>query len=148
MVSFVTSHVEASLTARNRPWNQVRILCLTSSPHIRRSQSDNERPYSTFSPEGRLFQVEYSLEAIKLGSTAIGVRPTPTLPPSSRHFSHDFIPGYEISSEEEAQSTMIWNPFHADKGLGRNIGRSHPRRRETRDIHPTGGLVRGENCRN
>jgi 20S proteasome subunit alpha 5 len=30
-------------------------------------------PRSTFSPEGRLFQVEYSLEAIKLGSTAIGV---------------------------------------------------------------------------
>jgi len=30
-------------------------------------------PFSTFSPEGRLFQVEYSLEAIKLGSTAIGV---------------------------------------------------------------------------
>lgn len=30
-------------------------------------------PLSTFSPEGRLFQVEYSLEAIKLGSTAIGV---------------------------------------------------------------------------
>jgi 20S proteasome subunit alpha 5 len=30
-------------------------------------------PCSTFSPEGRLFQVEYSLEAIKLGSTAIGV---------------------------------------------------------------------------
>ena len=35
---------------------------------------------STFSPEGRLFQVEYSLEAIKLGSTAIGVRTARCLP--------------------------------------------------------------------
>ncbi|KAM3501415.1 hypothetical protein MY10362_005579 [Beauveria mimosiformis] len=33
----------------------------------------SDRGINTFSPEGRLFQVEYSLEAIKLGSTAIGV---------------------------------------------------------------------------
>jgi 20S proteasome subunit alpha 5 len=31
------------------------------------------RGVNTFSPEGRLFQVEYALEAIKLGSTALGL---------------------------------------------------------------------------
>lgn len=33
-----------------------------------------DRGVNTFSPEGRLFQVEYAIEAIKLGSTAIGVK--------------------------------------------------------------------------
>uniref|UniRef100_A0A8C2V0D5 Proteasome subunit alpha type-5 n=1 Tax=Chinchilla lanigera TaxID=34839 RepID=A0A8C2V0D5_CHILA len=32
------------------------------------------RGVNTFSPEGRLFQVEYAIEAIKLGSTAIGIQ--------------------------------------------------------------------------
>jgi len=37
------------------------------------SRSDYDRGVNTFSPEGRLFQVEYAIEAIKLGSTAIGI---------------------------------------------------------------------------
>lgn len=38
------------------------------------TRSEYDRGVNTFSPEGRLFQVEYALEAIKLGSTVIGVR--------------------------------------------------------------------------
>ncbi|KAA6427551.1 MAG: 20S proteasome alpha subunit E [Trebouxia sp. A1-2] len=38
------------------------------------TRSEYDRGVNTFSPEGRLFQVEYAIEAIKLGSTAIGVK--------------------------------------------------------------------------
>ncbi|KAL0249445.1 hypothetical protein GEMRC1_004677 [Eukaryota sp. GEM-RC1] len=38
------------------------------------SSSEYDQGTNTFSPEGRLFQVEYAIEAIKLGSTAIGIR--------------------------------------------------------------------------
>lgn len=38
------------------------------------SRSEYDRGVNTFSPEGRLFQVEYAIEAIKLGSTAVGIR--------------------------------------------------------------------------
>jgi 20S proteasome subunit alpha 5 len=38
------------------------------------SRSEYDRGVNTFSPEGRLFQVEYALEAIKLGSTAVGIQ--------------------------------------------------------------------------
>mmetsp|Transcript_6615 Transcript_6615/g.11634 ORF Transcript_6615/g.11634 Transcript_6615/m.11634 type:complete len:245 (-) Transcript_6615:2558-3292(-) len=37
------------------------------------SKNEYDRGVNTFSPEGRLFQVEYAIESIKLGSTAIGI---------------------------------------------------------------------------
>jgi len=40
------------------------------------TRSEYDRGVNTFSPEGRLFQVEYAIEAIKLGSTAIGIQST------------------------------------------------------------------------
>ncbi|KAF8819620.1 putative proteasome subunit alpha type 5-2 [Cardiosporidium cionae] len=38
------------------------------------TRSEYERNVNSFSPEGRLFQVEYALGAIKLGSTAVGLQ--------------------------------------------------------------------------
>ena len=37
-------------------------------------KSEYDRGVNTFSPEGRLFQVEYAIEAIKLGSIALGIQ--------------------------------------------------------------------------
>jgi len=38
------------------------------------TRSDYDRGVNTFSPEGRLFQVEYAIAAINLGSTAVGIQ--------------------------------------------------------------------------
>lgn len=68
----------SKLTNLHRSRDQVSSSPSNHHPPYPRStpKTDNQSntpPPSTFSPEGRLFQVEYSLEAIKLGSTAIGV---------------------------------------------------------------------------
>lgn len=38
------------------------------------TRSEYDRGVNTFDPQGRLFQVEYAIKAIKLGSTAIGIQ--------------------------------------------------------------------------
>ena len=38
------------------------------------TRSEYDIGVNTFSPEGRLFQVEYAIEAVKLGSTAVGIK--------------------------------------------------------------------------
>ena len=38
------------------------------------TRSEYDRGVNTFSPEGRILQVEYAIEAIKLGSTALGIK--------------------------------------------------------------------------
>ncbi|TNV81252.1 hypothetical protein FGO68_gene16946 [Halteria grandinella] len=38
------------------------------------SKEHYDRGVNTFSPEGRIYQIEYAIEAIKFGSTAIGIK--------------------------------------------------------------------------
>lgn len=38
------------------------------------SRAEYDHGVNTFSPEGRIFQIEYAVEAIKLGSTSIGIQ--------------------------------------------------------------------------
>ncbi|KEG11979.1 proteasome subunit alpha 5 [Trypanosoma grayi] len=38
------------------------------------SKTEYDRGVNTFSPEGRIFQIEYAIEAIKLGSTGLGIQ--------------------------------------------------------------------------
>lgn len=38
------------------------------------TRSEHDIGVNTFSREGRLFQIEYAIEAVKLGSTAVGIR--------------------------------------------------------------------------
>jgi hypothetical protein len=48
-----------------------RIFCYFNPAKMFRNNYDNDSV--TFSPQGRIFQVEYALEAIKQGSAAVGL---------------------------------------------------------------------------
>ncbi|KAL0424927.1 UNVERIFIED_CONTAM: 1-phosphatidylinositol-3-phosphate 5-kinase FAB1B [Sesamum radiatum] len=63
--TIVPSNSQADLSEENKKkTQQIKIS----------SEGKPPRGVNTFSPEGRLFQVEYAIEAIKLGSTAIGIK--------------------------------------------------------------------------
>lgn len=56
------------------------------------SKSEYDHGVNTFSPEGRIFQIEYAIEAIKLGSTSLGIQ-TPD--------------GVVLAAEKRVPSTLV-----------------------------------------
>uniref|UniRef100_A0A915ET03 Proteasome alpha-type subunits domain-containing protein n=1 Tax=Ditylenchus dipsaci TaxID=166011 RepID=A0A915ET03_9BILA len=58
------------------------------------TRSEYDRGVNTFSPEGRLFQVEYAIETVKLGATSIGIRTSA---------------GVVLAAEKRATSSLLVN---------------------------------------
>ncbi|VDO66424.1 unnamed protein product [Schistosoma curassoni] len=73
------------------------------------TRTEYDRGVNTFSPEGRLFQVEYAIEATKLGSTGIGIKTSE---------------GVVMAVEKRVNSTLIIPSsiekiFEVDKHIGK-----------------------------
>lgn len=56
------------------------------------SRTEYDRGVNTFSPEGRIFQIEYAIEAVKLGSTSLGIQTAE---------------GVVIAAEKRVPSTLV-----------------------------------------
>lgn len=73
------------------------------------TRSEYDRGVNTFSPEGRLFQVEYAIEAIKFGTTAIGIM-TPEGRTLLDHLNYIFLLdclGVVLATEKRITSVLI-----------------------------------------
>lgn len=76
------------------------------------TRSEYDRGVNTFSPEGRLFQVEYAIETVKLGSTSIGIRTEE---------------GVVLAAEKRSNSKLLVNSSmdkisEVDKHIGEQLG--------------------------
>lgn len=73
------------------------------------TRSEYDRGVNTFSPEGRLFQVEYAIEAIKFGTTAIGIM-TPEGNSFVEHLHSTYLLddlGVVLATEKRITSVLI-----------------------------------------
>merc|ERR1712088_1044091 len=86
---------------------------ITYSENMFLTRSEYDRSVNTFSPEGRLFQVEYAIEAIKLGSTAIGIQTSEgtVLAVEKRITSPLMVPA---PLKRLLRSTTIWHALFPD----------------------------------
>ena len=73
--------------------------------NFRSVRNEYDRSVNTFSSQGRLFQVEYALESVKFGSTAVGIETSEgiVLAAEKRIYSKLQIP----SSMEKIMKVMI-----------------------------------------
>ena len=77
------------------------------------TRSEYDRGVNTFSPEGRLFQVEYAIEAIKIGTTAIGICTTVRTPLCARHSAHTSARSLHCHPSGVRAGTFRTPPLHA-----------------------------------
>jgi murein DD-endopeptidase MepM/ murein hydrolase activator NlpD len=89
-----------------------------TKPHTQQRQYDTD--VSTWSPQGRLFQVEYAMEAVKQGSCAVGLKvravaSTPAAAPVV--FVAKYIKAFPVNGPHAL--TDSWGDFRADlRGQG------------------------------